>query len=504
MEMFDDNNIIFIIALSIGFIAISISAFLHFKCKYKISLFILILGGLLLRLTISSDAYLHPHDEKYHALVAKNMVTHPFTPTLYEKPVHEVDYRNWAANHIWLHKQPVPLWTMALSISIFGTNEFAVRLPSILLSSLGIWVLYQISLFFFNSKNQRTIAWLSAFLFAINGLILELTGGRIATDHYDVFFMIFILIAIYFTIKFVQTEKPIYNIITGFFIGLAVLTKWLPAFIVIALWLILIYDTQKFKFKTIVLNLILLFSVTLIVFLPWQIYIFTAFPTEAAYTSSFNLRHLTEVLDEQTGAIYYYLLRMGTNYGELIYLPLVFLMVYILKNYRDYKKLSLAVWIFIPLIFFSVAKTKMQAYILFIAPALFMITAWFWSSIKDVKMKGFNKYIKYLVLGLVIILPLRYSIERIKPFSDIDRKPIWVSNLKSIDKTGIPEKSVLFNFPYPIEAMFYTDFTAYSLLPSLIELEKFYADEYNVFIHLKDNVPPEILNNSKFKCIKIE
>jgi hypothetical protein len=59
----------------------------------------------------------------------------------------------------------------------------------------------------------------------------------------------------------------------------------------------------------------------------------------------------------------------------------------------------------------------MQGYILFTSPALFMITAWFWVSLKNAKSTGFKKHLKYFILGLIIILPLRYSIERIKPFN---------------------------------------------------------------------------------------
>ncbi len=504
MEIFANNYALSIVALAIGFIAIGVSSFLHFKFKYKISLSLLILGGFILRLVISSDAYLHPHDEKFHALVAKNIIEHPLTPTLYNNPVHNVNYKDWSSNHIWLHKQPLPLWAMATSISIFGNNEFAVRFPSILLSTLGILLLYQICMFFFLDKNRRTIAWLAAFLFAINGLILELTGGRVATDHYDVFFMVLILTAIYFTIKFVQTELKIYNFSTGLLIGLAVLTKWLPAFIVLPIWILLVYDSDKFKTKQILINFTVLLATSIAIFLPWQIYIFHAFPIEAAYTSSFNLMHITEVLDNQTGPFYFFVARMGANYGELIYLALIFMIVYLVKNYRDLKILSLVVWIFIPLIFFSIAKTKMQAYILFIAPALFIVTAWFWASVRDAKINGFNKFLKYLILVLIILLPLRYSFERIKPFANENRNPEWVKTLKAMNKTEIPENSILFNFSYPIEAMFYTNLTVYSEIPDTKRLNKLIEQGYTIYLNDNKNIPTELKNDKRIRFIQLE
>jgi 4-amino-4-deoxy-L-arabinose transferase-like glycosyltransferase len=79
------------------------------------------------------DHFLILWDEQYHALVAKNMLKNPFKPTLYPVELLDYDYRNWSANYIWLHKQPLFLWQIALSLKIFGTTELAVRLPSILL-----------------------------------------------------------------------------------------------------------------------------------------------------------------------------------------------------------------------------------------------------------------------------------------------------------------------------------------------------------------------------------
>lgn len=498
------ENTFSLIALAASLTVFILSVVFNIKYKFNIALLLLIVGGFILRILISSDMYLHPNDEKFHALVAKNMTQHPLTPTLYDNPIHDVDYRDWAANHIWLHKQPLPLWAMATSISIFGNNEFAVRLPSIILSTIGIWLLYQICMFFFSDKNQRSIAWLAAFFYAINGLILELTGGRVATDHYDLFFMVLILAAIYFTVKFVQTQRLIYNILTGVFIGLAVLTKWLPAFIVLPIWILLVFDSGKFKTKQIIINFTVLLATSIAIFLPWQIYISLAFPLESAYVSSFNLRHITEVLDNQTGPFYYFLSRIGTNYGELIYLALIFMIVYLIKNYRDLKIVSLAMWIFIPLIFFSIAKTKMQAYILFIAPALFIITAWFWTSVKDAKVNGFNKYLKYLILGLIIILPLRYSIERIKPLSKENRNPEWVTKLKAMDKTDIPKNSILFNFNYPIEAMFYTNLTAYSVLPDRQRLDELISQGYTIYINDNKIVPTELKNDKRIRFIQLE
>jgi 4-amino-4-deoxy-L-arabinose transferase len=500
MEFINGNagNLILLLTtiLSLGF-----SVFFLRKSKHRLSLLLLICAGLLLRIISTSDSYLHTHDEKYHALVAKNLIEHPLKPTLYENPIHKIDYTDWSCNHVWLHKQPLPLWTMAASIYIFGNNEFAVRFPSIILSCLAIWLIYQISLFFFKNDSKRTTAWLAAFLMATNGLILELTGGRVATDHYDIHFMFFILLGIYFSTKYVISEKPIYSLFIGISIGFAVLTKWLPALIVIPIYLFIVIDEKKVTKSELFLNLLVITAIATAVFLPWQLYIHSQFPAEASYTASYNIKHFTEVLDNQTGPFWYYLARMGTNYGELVYLPLIFLIIKSIKNKADFKLHALLIWIIIPIVFFSIAKTKMQAYILFVAPALFLITAWFSTYLTDKAVDGKHKFINFALAILLIVLPIRYSVERMKLFSTENKNPQWVKELKELNKAKMPENTLLFNHPYPIEAMFYTDCTAYSSLPSADSIAKYYNEGYNIIIYNQGNVPQEILKDKNYKIL---
>jgi 4-amino-4-deoxy-L-arabinose transferase len=110
------------------------------------------------------------------------MIQHPLMPTLYDNPLLSYDYKSWIANHIWVHKQPLPLWGMALSMWLFGVNEIALRLPSIIMSTIGIYLTFVIGSYFFSRKT----GYLAALLFSINGLIIELTAGRVATDHIDI------------------------------------------------------------------------------------------------------------------------------------------------------------------------------------------------------------------------------------------------------------------------------------------------------------------------------
>lgn len=456
------------------------------KENYRVAVLLLVISGLAIRIFVSCDGYVHNWDERYHALVAKNLIKHPLIPTLYDKEIMPSDYKQWTGSHIWVHKQPLPLWTMAASMWLFGINEIALRLPSILLTSLGIWLMFLIGSYFFNKK----VGYFAAFLYSANGLMIELVGGRVATDHIDIFFLFFVQLAVHFTIVFIYKQKTIFNILAGISIGAAVLSKWLPALIVLPVWFLLMLDSGKFSTKNFLFQGFVLISTSLIVFLPWQLYIYQTFPLEARWEASFNYRHIIEPLDGLGGPFYYFLDKIRMNYGELIYLLLPWFFWKTFKHPKDLKLMAIAIWFLIPFLFFSFVQTKMQAYILFTCPALFLMTADFFFAMNDFRLNHKQKWLPSLVLLLLIILPIRYMIERAKPFSKVNRNPNWATDLRNINKTNI-QNGVLFNYQKPIEAMFYTNLTVYSSLPEIDKILELKNKGYKILINDNENIPSE-------------
>jgi len=481
------NQIVGIITVALCFIGYFFSWNYNSKGNHRLALLLLILCGLALRIYTSTDLFLHPWDERYHALVAKNLIQHMLTPTLYDNPIMPYDMKSWISSHIWLHKQPLPLWTMAGSMWVFGVNEIALRLPSIILTTIGIYLTFYIANYFFNKKT----AFIASFLYSINGLIIEMTGGRIATDHIDVFFLFFIELAVFFTLLFAEKRKTIYTVLAGISMGAAILCKWLPALIVIAIWLLVLLETKSFNYKTIIFHLMIICFASVIVFLPWQLYIHQAFPEEAKWESSFNLKHITEILDEQGGPFYYYIDKIRINYGELIYLPLIWFLWITFSGKLNLKFSALTVWIVVPVFFFSFVMTKMQGYILFVSPALFMITAEFWYFLAHNRENSKYKWLKTIIMVLLIALPVRYCIERMKPFERSERSPQWVKDLKTLEKKNITN-GVMFNYEQPIEAMFYTNLTVYDDLPDKHVIMDLKQKGYTIVINDNERVSADI------------
>lgn len=452
----------------------------HLKGKNSFALFLLIFTGVLLRIYMASDAYLHAWDERYHALVAKNMMENPFKPMLFKDPILGIHRFNWTTNHIWIHKQPLPLWSMAVSMKLFGVSEFAMRLPSLILSSAGIWFIYDLAKRMFSIQ----VGFFAGFLFAIQGLVLDVAAGRVATDHIDVFFLCLVLIAVWSAQRFSENDRLLLNVVCGMAIGAAILTKWLPALIVLPIWLLFQYKQYGFDVKKIAPRFLLLVIVVCAVALPWQLYIRSAFPLEHAWESSFNMRHITEVLDNMSGPFYYHFDVMRMVYGEIVYLPVLWFIYQTIKT-KKITYVALLVWLMVPYLFFSFVQTKMQGYTLFAAPALLIICGLFWMWLKErLDEQRKRKWLVVLVMSLLIALPIRYSIERIKPLSDATESPQWVADLKRLNEV-LPknEKKILLNVHNYVECMFYADVTAYNYIPSNHIIDSLTTEGYTVYVN---------------------
>ncbi|MCB2219057.1 MAG: glycosyltransferase family 39 protein [Bacteroidetes bacterium] len=480
------------ISLILGYLSLQA----YRKNNFRKAVLWLVVIGLSLRLFIASDRYLHKWDESYHALVAKNMISDPFAPKLYKEALIEYDYRNWTKNHIWLHKQPFPLWTMGASLTIFSHSAFAVRLPSILLGTLGIWIIFLLGARLFNQKAGA----IAAFFMATNGLILELTSGRSPTDHIDVFFLSFVLFAILTVVEFQKTKKIKYLFFTGLLTGISVLCKWLPGLVVIPVWMVLTHG--GLPFNKWLASLAFLILITLAIFLPWQIYTYIEFPTEFIWEQEFNSRHITEALIYPENGYFYHWRKIWMLYGAMVYIPLAYYVYRMISNKISRAGLAVLVWFLLPYVFFTFVQTRMQGYTLFAAPALFLMIGVFISEELERHWKTFNA-VRYLLISLLLILPLIHTFERLKPFHSRDINPGWIKQIKSLPQEIHEDRVAIFNAQHYVNIMFYTPFLAYEDVPSKEEVEKLQQKGYTVYVNTSPAIPVGILEMKEVRTLKL-
>ena len=247
---------------------------------WKAAIVPIAVAALLIRGYASADRVLHPWDERYHALVAKNLVQEPLVPRLHHSPMLPYDYRNWTNNYIWLHKPPLALWGQAASMRILGVSEFSMRLPSLLFSTASVAVTFWIGARLFNSA----VGLLAAIFQTFNGFLVDLASGRRAGDHVDTLLIFVFELSILCALTVRPRGEGWAGGILGLGAGLAYLTKLFAGFLVLPVWAAM---RSQLGSRSLTRELVLAGIVALLVAAPWAIYTAVAFPLEAAHERTY-------------------------------------------------------------------------------------------------------------------------------------------------------------------------------------------------------------------------
>ena len=141
----------------------------------------------------------------------------------------------------------------------------------------------------------------------------------------------------------------------------------------------------------------------------------------------------------------------------------------------------------------------MQAYILFVCPALFIITADFCQYLIQLDNTKFKWVFNFIII-LILITPIRYCIERLKPFEKDNPKNAITSSILQLKSRNFTNKDVLFNCNYPVEMMFYNNLTAYKGFPNVNRIEDLLKKGYHIYINNHEKIPLEI---EKIKGVRL-
>ncbi len=461
--------------------------------RYRLCLSLIILIGVLLRLHAASDAFLHLWDESFHAVVAKNCIASPLRPTLYAHPALEYDYRDWLANHVWLHKPPLALWVMAGSMRLFGINEFALRLPSVIASTLMIILVYKIGAMVWSIRHGL----IASALVATNAYLINLAAGRVPVDHIDTLFITLVTVGAYFVIQPSNTKNTTYNdILIGIIIGLAYLTKSLPGLLIYGLWLISVLLTgQQCKIKYILVRSCIILGVAVCVGAPWAIYSRIHYPLESSWESMYTIRHIFETLEGHSHPWYYYINRINRWLGPISYVALIYACIRTISRQDDLKaNMIILAWFCVPHIVFSAVATKMPMYVMIGSGAGFLIVAHFVIEISDIinARLSTKPCHRYILLGIIIVstcIPLIELPRRLHLIREYDRSPSWADDLRDLSTAHSCTNTVVFAVPNAIAAMFYGDYAAYNYLPTHDVIQEVIADGREVVIFDQGALP---------------
>ena len=307
------------------------------------------------------------------------------------------------------HKTLGSYWFIALSIRLFGNNELALRLPSILASFLCLGTLYFIALEIANKKSALIC------LCSLSAMPLWIQYSRYASP--DVPFVLCILLVIFFFLKSIKSSncfnKYVYILFSGLFISTSFFIRSYMALVpLIGLSPFLFYQLSKkdIIFKFTLFNGILLGSI------PTLLNLYFSY-------QKFGITGITTLFDfAKKQAI------GGFGINNFLLLPLNFvyltfpiglfiliLFVFSKINYKVYYPLLIYLYPFISLVILLCMSTSYPHYYLFLLPSLSILFA---INITSVSFrfsfsKNSVKYVLFLLtlsLGFIILfLILNYN-----------------------------------------------------------------------------------------------
>ena len=136
-------------------------------------------------------------------------------------------------------KPPLFIWMQALSMNIFGVNEFAARLPNAICGVITLLVIFNIGRKLFDQK----FAWLWVLAYAGSFLPhFYFKSGII-----DPWFNLFIFSGIYYFILFKNNDNNKFLLLSAILIGLGVLTKGPVAVLIVGLCIGVYWVSKKFQ-----------------------------------------------------------------------------------------------------------------------------------------------------------------------------------------------------------------------------------------------------------------
>jgi 4-amino-4-deoxy-L-arabinose transferase len=453
--------------------SIGLSAMAHIRHKDSLAITLLFLSAFLIySFAALLDPFLNIWDERFHALVARNVMLHPFRPTLYEDPVVDTSYDSWVTATVWLHKQPLFLWQIALSFKLFGISEFSLRLPSAIMGSLLVWVTVRSG----SLLNGPRSGYLAGIFTLTSIYIIQLVSGRQGMEHNDMAFLFYISLSLWALIEYEYSGRRRWVYLIGLFSGMAILVKWLVGLLVYLTWGLLRIQQRKFAIHQ-NRDILVALGITLVVALPWQVYTFIAFPQEAWTETVLHASHFGTALEGHRGPFGFHFLLFDTLFGPLASIFILPALVAMWTGASERRlSLSLSASLVFVYLFFSLAATKLQSFpIINVMIVNLAFGALVDRIIRDLTFSLTRPWLKstLLVLAIGTVVGLRFDVEALQEKHTLWRDSNEYSRMLAHNKgiftaLDLPADAVLFNVRgrHYVDAMFYTGLPAYRFVPT--------------------------------------
>lgn len=142
----------------------------------------------------------------------------------------------------WNVKPPLAIWAIAGSYSIFGVNDWALRIPSALSIILAFFFLYKIIRLY---RSEQFAFSTCLILVSIKGWIGYHVGR---TGDTDAMLVAFLMGGSFFFLKYMKSEKNVKLLLSAMFFGFAFLTKGFAMMVFVPSILLFSFFTNQLRF----------------------------------------------------------------------------------------------------------------------------------------------------------------------------------------------------------------------------------------------------------------
>lgn len=353
------------------------------------------------------------------------------------------DYLRPQINYqLFTEKPPMFMWMQAVSMNIFGMNEYAARFPNTISGLVTLLFLYHAGTKMYNKKFG--ILWAGAYF----GSVLPHLYFR--SGIIDPWFNLFIFLGVYHLILFYWKKNNYEGVVirksmwwqllmAGIFTGLGIMVKGPVAFLIISLVLGVFWVSKKFKFYISIGEFLVYTLVTLGTAAIWFGVIALFYGPQ--FTIEFTIRQWELFSQQDAGhggflGYHFVVLFVGVFPASIFMIRSMGKMPVENTIQNNFKKWMLILF-WVVLILFTVVSTKIVHYssLAYFPMAYLAALVVYHIHLKNIKftgwMMGLLLFIAIVFGALVMVLPwLGMNIEILKPLMEAD--PFAVANLNAV------------------------------------------------------------------------
>lgn len=336
---------------------------------------------------------------------------------------------NWVVPHLsglrYFEKPDMGYWLNAISISVFGENAFAVRLPTALSAGLSAVMLFLL-LFRFGGGYKQAATGAAAFL---SCLLVFVLGIYAVLDGMLAVMLTVALVLFFFSYQAEnRRSKLIMLALFGVFCAFAFMIKGFLAFVipVVVIGPFLLLDK---KWKDIIILPWVPLIMILVVAVPWGI---TIHLQEGDFWNYFFweehiARFAAKDADHREPFWYYIPVIIGGAIPWVFMFPAAIAGLFKSKSKDVLVKYALC-WLVFPFLFFSASKGKLGTYILpLYIPLMLLFAIGIWRYMEDEGRKLFNggAVLSGLLAIILFVLFLVFPFDKIEDVAFLEYIP-WV------------------------------------------------------------------------------